>query len=379
MCGHVGIAGLLEHKDEATMKRLLLYDFFRGMDSTGFVGVRFASQEAQIAKVASHPLDLFDMKKFDKALSASACSVFMGHNRAATKGGVTAANAHPYEFGHIIGAHNGTLTVTSHMDLEESLGEKYDVDSQAIFAHIERFGIHKTAPLLQGAWALVWYDKVLNTLNFLRNKERSFWCATSEDHTKVFWASEWPMIQAATALSSSEYKLYSSVENYKFFATEENELYTFDLDKLRSKQDTDYPLDYAKCGQLKGKEPAPVVNYSAGVTPFHRHGTGKTTTEIKTSKTIHGSTGNVFIRLVGDKDDPFAGYLSNNRLEEMASFGCSWCYAPIAPEDVGLTVVDHDDIILCKDCSVDPTMNRLVVSEMPPVPSHIQSLLNQIA
>lgn len=385
MCGHVGIMGVLEHRDEMTMKRLMLYDYFRGMDSTGFAAVRHATKDTHVVKIASHPLDLFDSKRFDTALSGTASSVFIGHNRAATKGKVTGANAHPFVVDHIIGAHNGTLSILSHMDLEDELGEKFDVDSLAIFTHIARFGVQKTIPLLQGAWALVWYDKKENTLNFLRNKERSFWTAVSKDYTKVFWASEWPMIQAAIGLSPSPYDMDKSIEGYTYFATDIDEWYCFDLDKLRDKQDTTYPLTAAKKGQLKGKEPASVVTYYNGTTPFHHNGNATTvhtqSTPNKNSSTTRGSTGRTgveFVNIVADKSDPFGGFLPLDRFAELANFGCSWCNGNISVDTVGVTVVNEDDIILCPNCSVDPSQNRLVMPELPVVPEAIQSLLNHI-
>jgi predicted glutamine amidotransferase len=379
--------GVLEHRDEATMKRLMLYDYFRGTDSTGFAAVRHATKDTHVVKIASHPLDLFDSKKFDTALSGTASSVFIGHNRAATKGKVNANNAHPFVVDHIIGAHNGTLSILSHMELEDELGEKFDVDSLAIFTHIARFGVHKTIPLLQGAWALVWYDKNENTVNFLRNKERSFWTAVSKNHQQVMWASEWPMIQAAIGLSTSKYDMAQSAEGYTYFATDIDELYTFDLNKLRDKADMDYPLAYAKKGQLKGKEPTPAVtHYSTGTTPFHHHGTTtghSGSTQNKNSSTTLGSTGSTstgvqFINLVADKDDPFAGHLSLDRFAELASYGCSWCNADITVDTIGVTVANHDDLILCPECSVDPRQNRLIMPELPILPQAIQSLLNHI-
>jgi len=389
MCGHVGLMGVLEHRDEATMKRLMLYDYFRGTDSTGFAAVRHATKDTHVVKIASHPLDLFDSKKFDTALSGTASSVFIGHNRSATKGKVNGSNAHPFVVDHIIGAHNGTLSILSHIDLEDELGEKFDVDSLAIFTHIARFGVHKTIPLLQGAWALVWYDKNENTVNFLRNKERSFWTAVSKNHQQVMWASEWPMIQAAIGLSPLKYDMAQSTEGYTYFATDVDELYTFDLNKLRDKEDMDYPLNYAKKGQLKGKEPALVVtHYNGGTTPFHHHGTTTghlASTPNKNSSTTLGSTGKgterngvQFINLVADKSDPFAGHLSIDRFHELASFGCSWCNSDIDVDTVGVTVVNYDDIILCSKCSVDSSQNHLIMPELPILPQAIQSLLNHL-
>jgi glucosamine 6-phosphate synthetase-like amidotransferase/phosphosugar isomerase protein len=118
MCGLVGIAGKLTVKDEATMKRLFLLDFFRGPDSTGLAAVR-GDGNIHVSKLASHPIDLFDSARFKTALSGYNSKIFLGHNRYATKGKVNANNAHPYHYGDIVGAHNGTLSISSWRALEK--------------------------------------------------------------------------------------------------------------------------------------------------------------------------------------------------------------------------------------------------------------------
>lgn len=146
MCGLVGIAGNLLYQDEFTMKRLLMADYFRGPDSTGFAAIR-TNGDAFVAKLASNPIDLFNQKNFDTALNGNASRAFIGHNRAATRGKVVSANAHPFHFGSIVGAHNGTLDQESWDRLEEKLGEKYTVDSMALIAAIDKLGIEKTIKL----------------------------------------------------------------------------------------------------------------------------------------------------------------------------------------------------------------------------------------
>ena len=128
MCGLVGIAGNLEYKDEATMKRMLILDYFRGTDSTGFAAVKVKEDEVLMTKIASHPIDLFDMGAFKKALNGNTSKVFLGHNRAATVGKVNAVNAHPFQVGDILGVHNGTLDKDSWKRLDETLGYDTDVD-----------------------------------------------------------------------------------------------------------------------------------------------------------------------------------------------------------------------------------------------------------
>lgn len=367
MCGLVGIAGKLEFKDEATFKRLLIYDYFRGPDSTGIAALR-GNGDIKIAKIASHPLDLFDMKKFTEAVSGYNSTVFLGHNRLATKGGVNNYNAHPYEFDHIVGAHNGTLDKSSWDALEAALDEKYEVDSMAIIAAIAKLGIEATVPLLQGAWALVWIDRSKSTLNFLRNKERPFWYAYTKNFDHLLWASEWPFIDAATKLSAQGYELHSDpTQGFKFWSTKEDWWYRYDLDQLK-KGSEGRPKPRVK--ELKGKEPAPVVVYTGGKHPFHNHGTRQSEKKSTTTSlgTTHSSTNNknpndnvTVLHLVGTRDAPFGGHLTEEEFNKIAKYGCSWCQADIEFEEPGVKVFQAQDMILCPSCGGSEDTTRIYV------------------
>lgn len=380
MCGLVGVAGKLEFKDEATVKRLLIYDYFRGPDSTGIAVVNKDGTEAKVVKIASHPLDLFDMNKFKAALSGYQSSVFMGHNRAATKGAVNAINAHPYEFGHIVGAHNGTLSASTFAKLNEKLGEKFEVDSQAVFACIAKFGIEETVALFQesvegkqcpDAWALVWFDFEERTLNFLRNKERPFWYSYSKEFDRLFWASEWPMIDAAVKLSVQGYDLYADPDKgYRFWQTPENVHFKFDIDKLRAGSETK-PKPVAK--ELKGKAPAPVGTTAAtGTGPFGRQnsgtsgsGSGKTTSTTTSRGTLLGNSADTLVHLFGNKTAPFAGFITAEKFAEIAKYGCSWCGTDVDFEDVGVSVFERDGTVLCPSCGIgDKGHSRVYTTDL---------------
>ena len=357
MCGHVGIAGKLEYRDEDTMKRLLIFDYFRGKDSTGFASLT-EKGDARIRKIASHPVDLFDMKKFDKALSAFDSTAFLGHNRAATLGVVNSVNAHPFEAGDIVGAHNGTLTAASFRALEEAIGEETGTDSEAIIKAIDKFGIEKTVPMLEGAWALVWLKKSTQELFFLRNSERPFWLGYSEDFSKVFWASEWPIMQAALMTGKKDYKLHVEDETSAFFETKVDTLYTFDLEGLKQgwfKSRSDFEGE-----TLKGKEvPKKVVNtYTSSGSPFRDEAYGTTSTSTTTSTTISPSKK---MDIEATVSDPFDGLLSQDDFDKMSQYGCSYCGAEVDYYEPGNKVWKDRQIVMGPCCSGLKGKNELHV------------------
>lgn len=60
--------------------------------------------------------------------------IVMGHTRKATTGAKTVPNAHPFDIGTIIGAHNGMIH--NHDELNKKYERKFEVDSMHIFAHL---------------------------------------------------------------------------------------------------------------------------------------------------------------------------------------------------------------------------------------------------
>jgi predicted glutamine amidotransferase len=364
MCGHVGIAGLLRYEEEKIFKKLLHFDYFRGMDSTGFAAIRH-NGEAVGCKVADSPYIIFDMNRFKTGLNHSLSRVFMGHNRAATRGGVSHGNAHPFQFGHIVGTHNGTLTTKSTKALEDALGETYPVDSAALFAAIEKFGIEETIGMCEtgsttydGAWSLVWWDQLKGTLNFLRNKWRPMWLAFSEDHKRLFYGSEWEIVRAAIEIGDDDpQQLSPDKEGYTYLPTDVDVLYSFDIAALREGKTRPKPV----VKKLAGKEPAPVVSsYTpAKDDPFGRNETITMGyhTPGGTGKASRGNS-NV-VHLLGDNDNPLAGTIRRADFEHMAKFGCSWCQADIAFEDEGLCIFEKDSAILCRDCGGGTAVTRV--------------------
>lgn len=365
MCGHVGVAGNLEFRDEGLLKRLLVYDYFRGPDSTGIAAIR-KTGDSHIVKVPSNPIDLFDSKRFTTAVSGYSSLAFIGHNRAATKGKVNGANAHPFEYGDIVGAHNGTLDAESWKRLNNALGYETDVDSQAIIACIDKIGIEATVGLMEegkssvdGAWALVWVDTAKKTLNFLRNKHRPMWFAYTEDYKKIIWASEWPMIRAATslALPAHEYKLFKTKEGHCFWEMEKDWLYTFDLEKLAEGGDV-RPKPRVKV--IKGREP--VAAYSYAHSPFQQQPPrGKTTN----GSTCGANTDKVqeLVPIPCDDNCPLGNYMTEAEFLNYSRYGCAWCSANVSYYDKGLAIYEDKGLIVCPECADTNGITRIYASK----------------
>lgn len=383
MCGLVGAAGSLQAKDDTTIKRLLMLDYFRGPDSTGLASIR-GSGEVRIAKLANTPPVLFDSNQFKKVVEGiSRC--FIGHNRASTMGATNDFNAHPYLFGDIVGAHNGTLDQMSWARLEEAIGHKTNVDSQALIEAINKVGIEEAIALCttgsdpnRGAWSLTWYDLNDGSLNFLRNKHRPMWYAFAKDYRRIYWASEWWMLEAAGHADGIEFAAEGD-KGYRFFPTDEDLWYKFDVGVMVTATEKHKP----KVKAVKGREPMQAAT-SGSTDPFGRSGTacmgfhpsGTHTPSSKTSTTTsrgtksksgtNTSSGNV-LHWYGTKSHPYAGYIDEEKFEQLAKYGCTWCSQTVEYGDPGVTVFESDQLVLCGPCSghhdaKDDTPSRIYVS-----------------
>lgn len=379
MCGVVGIAGSLYSREELTMKRMLLLDSLRGMDSTGLAAVKNGGLKVEISKRATHCFNLYDTKSFSDALNCNNSIAFIGHNRSATSGKISDVNAHPFQCGHITGVHNGTLEDSDKKILEDIVGEKFNVDSEALFAAIAKVGVKEVIPKLtkgrdhfKGAWSLVWWDAKDRTLNFLRNVHRPLWYCFSEDFKLVFWASEFWMLDAALQKAGT-YSLYkkqsekSPGKEFRFFQTEADLHYIVDVEKLAKGGKERPKFAVAK---LAGKEPVeagtsyPFREKSSGghgtgcghVIPMHQSTPSKH--KITTPKNISSGEPSV-ITLLGDIDSPYAGYYTELGFSFLGNFSksggkypkCNWCHKEVPYGQPGLTIYTRDNVIICLECS----------------------------
>lgn len=198
MCGIVGVMSSEGTKDWLSRKKFMnqaiFADTVRGYDSTGLfmasAGKILKPDTAYYKRALSGP-DFLEISKVQTMLTYIDDYTFtVGHNRAATKGGVTDMTSHPFDFEHIIGVHNGTLD--NHYNLPG--GNKFGVDSEALFNAMNNEGAKEILEHVSGAFALVWYDKRDGRLYMVRNEDRPLSFATVKNQDTILLASEAGML-----------------------------------------------------------------------------------------------------------------------------------------------------------------------------------------
>lgn len=194
MCGLVGMLSLNHISLVQSIRDLTLMSSMRGSDATGMFTVSqkmtdVTTRKASWLKSSKNPLDFIRSRPFRNHLLSDDNIKLVGvHTRYATIGEKVSSNAHPFEYGNIIGMHNGTIR--SGLDVEKGA-----TDSEALIKKLSESDIKTVLSSIFGAFALVWYDTAALTLNFIRNDERPLYYAHDTGKINFVWASEKPMIE----------------------------------------------------------------------------------------------------------------------------------------------------------------------------------------
>ena len=175
----------------SALNNMLWIDTIRGDHSTGII---YQSEgQVEYYKKAVPGYDFVSLPIPSAVLGAPEKTRFIiGHNRAATLGSVNSANAHPFEFDHIVGVHNGTLY--NHHSLTPT-GVNHQVDSMHLYDAISREGSKVILPKVDGSFNLIWHDNSDNTIHICKNKDRPFTFAKIKGKDTMIGASEKAMLK----------------------------------------------------------------------------------------------------------------------------------------------------------------------------------------
>lgn len=199
MCGLVGVinlSGTYKVDYDNYFKQALICDSVRGKHSTGIF--MKTDKTSLLVKRAVNAIEFLKEANVDKAINGLN-RLMMGHNRFATKGGISNETAHPFKHGEVTLCHNGTLHY--HQGLLKNKSESFDVDSEAIcYLLSETDDPSEVLEQLDGAFALTWYDNRNKTFNIARNSERKLYIAKvldtkGEQNGAYLYASECGMLE----------------------------------------------------------------------------------------------------------------------------------------------------------------------------------------
>jgi len=190
MCGLFGVVSptVLTENQKSFVNQSVFVGTLRGYHSTGLSMIDKDNNIRTFKKALSGPdfltCNVGSLAK--KELNRS--FVVLGHNRAATRGGTpTDITAHPFEFGSIVGAHNGTIDYTCKLPVTA-----HEVDSMNLLDSISRTKTHEqVVSLLEkttGSYALTWYDTETELMWLVHNDQRPLSVAHAGE--SFYWTSE---------------------------------------------------------------------------------------------------------------------------------------------------------------------------------------------
>ena len=353
MCGLCGVFGTgnLTGFHTNGFRMLMQLGVVRGEDSTG-VAIRttnYGGREGtiQLYKSEGMPHNLY--AKFSEQFSPLDGKLVyapgsrnyrfaMGHLRSKTRGAVNVDNAHPFMFGNIVGAHNGTLK-PDFSKLPKPPG-KGDTDSERVFyALSEGYTLDQVFETTEGAAALSWYDTETGSYNLYRNEERPLYY--TQQGQFVFYASEAWMLQAA--LKSTKNQEFLGKDAIKLLPT--GKIHTWNLKATTLGQPVITDVEHTGV-------PARVTTTTTTTTTVYP----RRTENLPSYKEV--STGGASTFLGGGWLD--RTFINKAAFDAATSFGCACCGSDLTYDDQVNKKVKwlQTDTPLCTACATKWTEGK---------------------